>query len=87
MPDILIRNIDKETLEKLKSKAAEKNRQLQAELHEMSQDELEHYEDTIYWARAAALSMIQYLKKFGHLKLLQAPEPVTIVEDFTEEEE
>jgi hypothetical protein len=58
-----------------------------AELHEMSQDELEHYEDTIYWARAAALSMIQYLKKFGHLKLLQAPEPVTIVEDFTEEEE
>ncbi len=58
-----------------------------AELHEMDMEELEHYEDTIYWARAAALSMIQYLKKFGHLKLLQAPEPVTIVEDFTEEEE
>tara|TARA_Y100001963_G_scaffold12958_1_gene16207 strand:+ start:73 stop:333 length:261 start_codon:yes stop_codon:yes gene_type:complete len=57
-----------------------------AELHEMSKEELEHYEDTLYWARAAALSMIQYLKKFGHLKLLQAPEPVTIVNDFEEEE-
>lgn len=35
MPDILIRNIDEETLKKLKSKAAENNRSLQAELHEM----------------------------------------------------
>ncbi len=35
MPDVLIRNIDEETLEKLKSKAAANNRSLQNELHEM----------------------------------------------------
>jgi plasmid stability protein len=35
MPDVLIRNIDEETLEKLKTKAAANNRSLQNELHEM----------------------------------------------------
>ncbi len=35
MPDVLIRNIDEETLEKLKAKAAANNRSLQNELHEM----------------------------------------------------
>lgn len=35
MPDVLIRNIDEETLKKLKSKAAANNRSLQNELHEM----------------------------------------------------
>ena len=57
-----------------------------AELHEMSESELEHYEDVLYWARAAAMSMLAYVKKFGHLKLLKEPEHATIVEDFTEEE-
>ena len=56
-----------------------------AELHEMSVEELTEYEDTIYWERAAAMSMIQYLKKFGHMKLLQAPPKVTVVEDFEED--
>ena len=31
------------------------------------------------------MSMIQYLKKFGHMKLLQAPPKVTVVEDFEED--
>ncbi|MCR9132100.1 MAG: hypothetical protein NXI08_05990 [bacterium] len=35
MPDVLIRNIDEKTLEKLKAKAAANNRSLQNELHEM----------------------------------------------------
>ena len=35
MPDLLIRNIDKEILDTLKSKAAKNNRSLQNELHEM----------------------------------------------------
>lgn len=35
MPDLLIRNIDKETLDTLKSIAAKNNRSLQNELHEM----------------------------------------------------
>ena len=35
MPDVLIRNINKETLEKLKSRAAANNRSLQNALHEM----------------------------------------------------
>ena len=35
MPDILIRNIDKEKLEKLKARAKKNNRSLQNELHEM----------------------------------------------------
>lgn len=35
MPDVLIRNIDKETLEKLKERAKENNRSLQEELKEL----------------------------------------------------
>lgn len=67
--------------------AAKMGLKTKEEMHEMSMEDLEHYEDTLYWNRAAALSMIQYLKKFGHLKLLQAPPEVTVVNDFTEEEE
>ena len=55
------------------------------EMHEMSIKDLELYEDTLYWNRADALVIIQYLNKFGHLKLLKAPEPTTEVE-FEEEE-
>lgn len=35
MPDVLIRNIDKETLERLKERAAGNNRSLQEELKEL----------------------------------------------------
>lgn len=35
MPDVLIRNIDEKTLEKLKAKAEKNNRSLQGELHEI----------------------------------------------------
>ena len=54
-------------------------------MHEMSIEELEVYEDTLYWNRNDAIIIIAYLKKFGHLKLLTAPEPTTVVA-FEEEE-
>lgn len=38
MPDVLIRNIDNKTIEKLKSRAEKNNRSLQGELHEMLKD-------------------------------------------------
>ena len=56
------------------------------EMHNMTIAELEEYEDTLYWNRSEALTMINYLRKFGSLKLLKAPEEVTVVE-YSEEEE
>ena len=50
---------------------------------EMTVEELDEYEDALYWNRADAITQKQWVTKFGHIKQLAAPETV----DVTEEEE
>lgn len=62
MPDVLIRNIDKETLEKLKKKAEANKRSLQSELKGL----LESYAGSdIEKTRAMAREMIEKYKAEG----------------------
>ena len=50
---------------------------------EMTLEELDDYEDALYWNRADAITQKNWVKKFGHIKQLNAPEVI----DITEEEE
>lgn len=48
---------------------------------EMTVEELDDYEDALYWNRADAITQKNWVKKFGHIKQLNAPEVVDAIKE------